>query len=63
MPPATPRLERPGAGAESSVPLRIRIPAGVPGFAAKKSPLTPTVVTVALTSFSMSVSFSVPTMA
>ena len=58
-----PRLERPVAGAESSEPPRIRIPVGAPGLAAKKSPFTPTVVAVALTSFCMSVSFSVPTMA
>ena len=58
-----PRLERPVAGAESSEPPRMRIPVGAPGLAAKKSPLTPTVVLVPLTSFCMSVSFSVPTIA
>ncbi len=58
-----PRLERELSGAESSAPPRMRMPLGLPGSAAKKSPLTPTTVVVAESSFSMSVSFSVATMA
>ncbi len=58
-----PRLERELSGAESSAPPRISMPLGLPGFAAKKSPLTPTTVAVGEISFSMSVSFSVPTIA
>ena len=41
----------------------MRMPLGLPGSAAKKSPLTPTTVEVAESSFSMSVSFSVATTA
>ena len=61
--PETARLERAVAGADSSTPLRIRMPVGLPGLGAKKSPLTPTTVDVAATSLSMSVSFCVATSA
>ena len=58
----TARLERDVTGAASSVPPRMTMPVGGP-FAAKKSPFTPTTVAVAERLFSMSVSFSVPTIA
>ena len=60
---AIPRLERASAGAESSRPSRISTPDGFPGLAAKKSPLTPTVVAAAFSACSISVSFSVATIA
>ena len=46
-------------GADSSTPPRMSMPVGLPGLAAKKSPLTPTTVAVVERLFSMSVSFSV----
>jgi hypothetical protein len=41
----------------------MRIPVGEPGFGAKKSPFTPTIVAEELAPYSRSVSFSVPTIA
>ena len=58
-----PRLERELTGADSSAPLRIRMPAGLPGLGVKKSPLTPTAVVEAAASCSMLVSFCVATIA